>query len=188
MNTSGHSYSTALGAGASTTASFDVVAGNNAAAASTANVHFRVAGSDSSVHVGRATDQAAVAGAANQLELHTIFASNQSRSVKLKAPDTLAASYLLTMPPDDGTAGEFVTTDGAGVLDFSGPTIVTGTPTAAATCTADCAAGGLATGGGCDHSAALALQVGKPSDADSWTCTYLAYIAGNCTATVICTK
>jgi hypothetical protein len=107
--------------------------------------------------------------------------------IGINAP-TAVVDYNLTLPLDDGDAGQLITSNGTGTLDFSGPVIVTGTPTAAATCTADCAGSGLATGGGCTHSAALAVQVNQPSDANTWTCTYLAYVAGDCTATVICTQ
>ena len=39
--------------------------------------------------------------------------------VALQAPATLAASYTLTMPADDGTAGQALITDGSGVLSWS---------------------------------------------------------------------
>ena len=39
--------------------------------------------------------------------------------VGLQAPATLAASYLLTFPADDGTAGQALITDGSGVLSWS---------------------------------------------------------------------
>lgn len=39
--------------------------------------------------------------------------------VALQAPATLAASYTLTMPVDDGTSGQALVTDGSGVLSWS---------------------------------------------------------------------
>jgi hypothetical protein len=44
--------------------------------------------------------------------------NNGSDSVTIKAPNTLAASYTLTLPADDGTPGQFLKTDGSGVLSF----------------------------------------------------------------------
>jgi len=41
-------------------------------------------------------------------------------SVSLLAP-TLAASYSLTLPTDDGTSGQVLTTDGSGVLSWTSP-------------------------------------------------------------------
>ena len=35
-----------------------------------------------------------------------------------QAPTTLTASYIMTMPPDTGNAGEFLSTNGSGVLTF----------------------------------------------------------------------
>lgn len=39
--------------------------------------------------------------------------------VAIQAPATLASSYTLTMPTDDGTAGQALVTDGSGVLSWS---------------------------------------------------------------------
>jgi hypothetical protein len=39
--------------------------------------------------------------------------------VALQAPGTVAASYTLTLPVDDGTAGQALVTDGSGVLSWS---------------------------------------------------------------------
>jgi hypothetical protein len=39
--------------------------------------------------------------------------------VALQAPATLSASYTLTLPADDGTAGQALITDGSGVLSWS---------------------------------------------------------------------
>ena len=45
--------------------------------------------------------------------------SNGSQSVKLKAPDSLAADYTLTLPTDDGTSNQVLKTDGSGVLSWT---------------------------------------------------------------------
>jgi hypothetical protein len=114
---------TAMGFGAWADVAHDLVIGNNPGVGSlpttAENVHFRVAGNTSDVHIGRLTNQSAVAGAANKLYLHTILDSNQSRAVSIKAPDTLAASYDLILPADDGTASQFLQTDGSGVLSWA---------------------------------------------------------------------
>ena len=38
-----------------------------------------------------------------------------------QAPTTLTASYIMTMPPNTGNAGEFLSTNGSGVLSFAAP-------------------------------------------------------------------
>ena len=44
--------------------------------------------------------------------------NNGTDNIIIKAPNTLAASYTLTLPPDDGTIGQFLKTDGSGNLAF----------------------------------------------------------------------
>ena len=44
--------------------------------------------------------------------------NNGTDNIIIKAPNTLAASYTLTLPADDGTPGQFLKTDGSGVLSF----------------------------------------------------------------------
>ncbi len=44
--------------------------------------------------------------------------NNGTDSITIKSPNTLSASYTLTLPPDDGTPGQFLKTDGSGVLTF----------------------------------------------------------------------
>ena len=44
--------------------------------------------------------------------------NNGTDAVTIKAPNNLAASYTLTLPPDDGTIGQFLKTDGSGNLAF----------------------------------------------------------------------
>lgn len=45
--------------------------------------------------------------------------SNNGRSVSLAAPAALAANYTLTLPPNDGTNGQVLTTDGNGVTTWT---------------------------------------------------------------------
>ena len=44
--------------------------------------------------------------------------NNGTDNIIIKAPNTLAASYTLTLPPDDGTPGQFLKSDGSGNLSF----------------------------------------------------------------------
>ncbi len=47
------------------------------------------------------------------------LAANGTHSAKIRAPDSLAADYILTLPADDGNVGEVLTTNGSGVLTWS---------------------------------------------------------------------
>ena len=51
------------------------------------------------------------------------LAANGTNYVKLHVPDALAASYTLTLPADDGDSGEFLQTNGSGVLSWSTATV-----------------------------------------------------------------
>ena len=51
--------------------------------------------------------------------------NDDSNSVTIKALGTIASSYTLTLPPDDGTSGQVLTTDGSGVLTFTDKTALT---------------------------------------------------------------
>ena len=42
--------------------------------------------------------------------------SNGSNYASVKAPASLAGNYTLTLPVDDGTSGQVLSTDGSGVL------------------------------------------------------------------------
>ena len=46
---------------------------------------------------------------------------NGTNSVTIKSPNSLAASYTLTMPANDGNANDVLTSDGSGNLSFSAP-------------------------------------------------------------------
>ena len=47
--------------------------------------------------------------------------NNGTNSVTLKSPNSLSASYTLTMPADDGNANDVLVSDGSGNLSFSAP-------------------------------------------------------------------
>ena len=44
--------------------------------------------------------------------------NNGTDSVTIQPPASLASSYTLTLPPNDGTPGQFLKTDGSGILTF----------------------------------------------------------------------
>ena len=46
---------------------------------------------------------------------------NGTNAVTIKSPNSLAASYTLTMPANDGNANDVLTSDGSGNLSFSAP-------------------------------------------------------------------
>lgn len=45
--------------------------------------------------------------------------TNGSSYVAIKTPDSLAATYTLTLPPDDGTSNQYLQTDGSGSLTWA---------------------------------------------------------------------
>lgn len=45
--------------------------------------------------------------------------SNNGNTITLAAPASLAADYTLTLPPNDGTNGQVLTTDGNGVTTWT---------------------------------------------------------------------
>ena len=47
------------------------------------------------------------------------FNSDSGKVVEIAAPATLAADYVLVLPPNDGTSGQQLTTDGSGVLSWA---------------------------------------------------------------------
>ena len=46
------------------------------------------------------------------------LAANGTNTATIRAPDLLAADYVLTLPANDGSAGEILSTDGNGVLSW----------------------------------------------------------------------
>ena len=49
------------------------------------------------------------------------FEASNTYSVAIKAPSSLAASYVLTLPVNDGNSGQFLQTDGSGVTSWVSP-------------------------------------------------------------------
>lgn len=47
------------------------------------------------------------------------FQSNNANSITMDAPTGLAASYTFILPPNDGTSGQVLTTDGSGVTTWT---------------------------------------------------------------------
>ena len=47
--------------------------------------------------------------------------NNGTNAVTIKSPNSLASSYTLTMPADDGDNGDVLTSDGSGNLSFAAP-------------------------------------------------------------------
>ena len=54
------------------------------------------------------------------------FTHSNGNKVKLTTPDTLAANKTFKLPGADGTAGQFLKTDGNGALSFATPAAGTG--------------------------------------------------------------
>ena len=48
------------------------------------------------------------------------FTHSNGNKVKLPTPDTLAANKTFKLPGADGSAGQFLKTDGSGALSFGG--------------------------------------------------------------------
>lgn len=48
-----------------------------------------------------------------------VAASDNGNGVSFAAPGSLAASYTITLPPNDGTNGQVLTTDGNGVTTWT---------------------------------------------------------------------
>jgi hypothetical protein len=48
-----------------------------------------------------------------------VLSSDNANSITLDAPSGLAASYTLLLPPNDGTNGQVLTTDGSGVTTWT---------------------------------------------------------------------
>lgn len=59
---------------------------------------------------------------------------NGINTVTLQAPATLASDYSLTLPVDDGTSGQFLKTDGAGVTSWADAAIVSSVRASRACC------------------------------------------------------
>ena len=62
-------------------------------------------------------------GSANRLRLHDL---GSVRAIALKAPDVLSASVEWTLPEADGSAGQLLTTNGSGTLQWVSGTVPSG--------------------------------------------------------------
>lgn len=51
----------------------------------------------------------------------SLYETTNTYNVGLKASNSMTVSYTLTMPVDDGTSGQMLTTDGSGVLSWTTP-------------------------------------------------------------------
>lgn len=97
-------------------------------------------------------------------------------------------SYELTLPNAQGAANTAMLNNGSGVLTWtsvlSGSNWQDATSAGSATCSKACTAG-VATGGGCTNTVAIALQKSYQSGGNTWNCEY-ATAVGDCTAQVNC--
>jgi len=128
-----NSYSVSLGSGAQDVNTNDFVIGNLSAqydgfvnfnnGSSLVFNHFRVDGKTSDVHIGRAVNYPTLFTPpyTNKLFLHTLFNGYQSNAVTLRAPPTLTSMVDFTLPDNVGAAGQFLTTDGTGILSWAIP-------------------------------------------------------------------
>lgn len=80
--------------------------------------------------------------------------SDNNKGITVKAPAALAADYVLTLPPNDGTNGQQLTTDGSGVLSW---TSAGGTGTVTQVSTAGTVNGLTLTGGPITGSGTITL-------------------------------
>lgn len=100
-------------------------------AANLANVHVRNVYSNGTLILDASAGELALSASDEVLALYSraggvaaslkLFDKSSSFSAALKSPDTLTASYTLTMPPNDGAANQVLTTDGSGVLSWTTP-------------------------------------------------------------------
>jgi hypothetical protein len=68
------------------------------------------------------TSPALIAGGASGAQIRLGEATGSGTNyAAIKAPDTLAADYTLTLPTADGTSGQFLQTNGSGQLAFATP-------------------------------------------------------------------
>lgn len=109
----------------------------------------------------KATSVSATTGGFNTLD---IWKADNSNKVSLKASNSQSANYVLTLPVDDGAAGQVLSTDGSGLLSWANPgaggtgtvtnvtsanlylTVATGTTTPALTLNVGTAANTVAAG------------------------------------------
>lgn len=83
-----------------------------------------------------------------------INSSDNGKTITMNAPASLAASYTLTLPPNDGNNGQFLSTNGSGVLSW---TAGDGTGTVTSVATAGTVSGITLTGGTITTSGTITL-------------------------------
>jgi len=98
---SGGSINLAAGNGVSSGGDIRLIAGSNTGAGSVGSIIIGPAGS--------------VAGSAGELRFEELVA-NGTNHVGLKAPDSVPANIVWTLPSSDGTSKQMLTTDGAGTM------------------------------------------------------------------------
>lgn len=99
-----------------------------------------------------------------------VFQSNNANTITMDAPNSLAASYTFLLPPNDGTNGQVLTTDGNGVTTWTtnGAGTVTsvggtGTVNGLTLTGTVTSTGNLTLGGTLDLSAPPAIGAGTPA-------------------------
>ena len=101
-----------IGSGSSGNASGTLLAGNIGIGTTSPGTLLDIAGAITSRPYGTAT------GETGQFILREL-AANGTHTATVRAPDSIAASYVLTLPADDGASGEVLTTDGNGNLSWA---------------------------------------------------------------------
>ena len=99
-----------------------------------------------------------------------VFQSNNANTITMDAPNSLAASYTFLLPPNDGSNGQVLTTDGNGVTSWTTNgagtvTSVNGTGTVSGITLSGTvtSSGNLTLGGSLDLSTAPAIGGGTPN-------------------------
>ena len=148
-NTAEHQGAYVFGSGGkSQTVSDFIFAGGGGGGSSEANNFFRIAGDTHSLHVG-VYDPTGQDGLENALILHSSGTGNQAEYMGFKAPASVTTPVILTLPNGDGTSGQLLSTNGAGVLGWSPPVSAPST------------AGGVYSDGSAFQSVAFAANANK---------------------------
>ncbi len=99
----------------------DLVAGGSVVSNAEVDNDLTISGGtvDNSI-IGGTTPAAGTFTALQADGLTLVDSADQSNTVTIQVPD-IAADYTLTLPVDDGTSGQLLTTNGSGVLSWSSP-------------------------------------------------------------------
>jgi len=79
-------------------------------------------GTGNSITTARTYQFRATTAGQAQIQLFENATSGATDSITIQPPNTLAASYTLTLPADDGNPNEFLQTNGSGVLTWASAT------------------------------------------------------------------